>query len=141
VLRYTTDVLSKVPAKLVDELAGLLSSEKVIYEYQRYLILRWFYERQLPHPAVLEYARRRIGPTAPPLLRPHAIAYLGDHGEGSDFNRLERALRDEVSALGRATFLLSLRREPGPLRNLWYGRCARESPMVDRALRLARGLG
>jgi hypothetical protein len=138
VLRHISSVLPKLTPTNLDRLALLLESKDVIYDYQRYLILRWFFEEGLSHPAVLRYARRNIGSGATPLLRPHAVAYLGAHGEPEDFIRLERSLREEVGALARATLLLALRREKGPLRNLWYGRCAGESPFVDRALQLAR---
>jgi hypothetical protein len=138
VLRYLGDVGAAVPGEALDQLAGLLSSEAVVYDYQRYLVLRWFYERGIRNDTVLDFARRRIGGSAPPLLRPHAIAYVGDHGDNQDFPLLERVLQEEIDSLGRATILIALRREPGPIRNHWYGRCAGESPVVDRALLLAR---
>jgi hypothetical protein len=138
VLRYLGDVQAKLSNHALSRLAALLSGDEIIYDYQLYLLLRLFYERRLPEPIVLEYARRRVGVTASPLLRPHAVAYLGDHGDETDLVRLSRVLQEDVSSLGRATLLLGLRRDPGPIKNLWYGRCVGESAMVDRAIRLAR---
>ena len=139
VLAHLTDVQDQVPAATLDRLAVLLGGDALLYDYQRYLILAWFHRLQLRHAGVTAVARRLSGANVTPLVRAHAIAYLGEHGEGiADTQRLERGLQNETSELMRATYLYALRRAPDPTRNHWYGRCLGESRLVDQAIGLGR---
>lgn len=140
VLEYFTAVKGKLATQTVDSLAELLRPEaELLFEYQRYLIVRWFYEEEVQHDIVLLIARNEVRSGINRLLLPHWIAYLGDHTtEEADFVTLERSLQRETGSLMRAMYVYALRRWTSSDRNLIYGRLVGESREVDGAVKCAK---
>ena len=139
-LDYLGEQLDAVTLEEVDQVAGAMSDSGNVYEYQRYLVLRWFYEEQVESTRVLKFCRRLMSdPTAPPLLLPHAAAYLGEFAEGlHDYERLETALHTDADPVRRGAYLCALRSAPRKLRNRVFGRVAGESRYLDWAIEFAK---
>jgi hypothetical protein len=140
VLGYFSSTKDNLAVKTIEALAALLKREaELLFEHQRYLILRWFYEEQIAHEVVLDQARLEAHSGESRLLQPHWIAYLGDHAtDQNDFVKLERSLQSETGALMRATYLYALRRWESTDRNLLYARCAGECREIDGAIKCAK---
>ena len=124
----------------IDQVAMMLTDGRSIYEYQRYLVLRWFVERRVGNARVLRFCRRLLSDSAAPsLLLPCAAAYLGELSEGlQDYERLESALYRDSDAVTRAAYLCALRPAPRAWRNRVLGRVAGESTYLDWAIECAK---
>ena len=136
-LRAQLDALTPVE---VDGVAAVLTDSGSVYEYQRYLVLRWFSEEHVENAKVLRFCRRLLtNPTAPPILLPHAAAYLGEFSKGlHDYQRLESALYGDSDPVTRAAYLCALRLAPREWRNRVFGRVAGESTYLDWAIEFAK---
>ncbi len=140
VLDYFSSAKLNLAAETLDALAALLKLEaQLLFEHQRYQILRWFHEEQVRHEVVLHQASREAHTGESRLLQPHWIAYLGDHAtDQNEFVRLERSLQSETGALMRATYLYALRKWESTDRSLLYSRCSGECREVDGAIKCAK---
>lgn len=141
-LRYLGKIKSTLGANEQEQVAAVLTGSDTIYEYQRYLILRWFYEQELPHARVLAYCRQNVGVRSPvPLLRPYAARYLGRYADGlHDYETIIRAFQEETSPNMRAAYLVALGHAPSEVSGNIFGRARGEAPLVDWAIEYARTL-
>ena len=139
-LDYLGAQLEALTPEELDQVAAALTDGGNVYEYQRYLVLRWFAEERVEHASVLIFCRRLLSnPTAPPLLLAHAAAYLGEFAEGlHDYERLESALYGDADPARRAAYLCALRSAPRQLRKRAFGRVAGESTYMDWTIEFAK---
>ena len=71
-LGYLGAQLDAVAPEEVDQVATSLTDSGNAYEYQRYCVLRWFYEKHVESTKIKKFCSRLLSdPTAPPLLLPH----------------------------------------------------------------------
>ena len=139
-LDYLAAQLDAVRTEELDQVAAALTDSGNVYEYQRYLVLRWFSEGHVENTRVLGFCRRLLSnPAAPPLLLAHASVYLGEFSNGlHDYQRLESALHADADPVRRGAYLCALRSAPRELRNRIFGRTAGESPYLDWAIEFAK---
>ena len=139
-LSYLEALLGDIDQKELNVVAATLTDSRNVFEYQRHLILRWFFEKRIENNTVLTFCRRQLShPAASSLLLPHAAAYLGEFAQGlHDYERLESALFQDPSQLTRAAYSHALRSAPLELRGRAFGRVAGESVYLDWAIELAK---
>ena len=139
-LDYLRAQLDRVKPKEVDQVAAVLTDGGNFYDYQRYLVLRWFSENHVENDRVRGVCRRLLSdPAAPLLLLPHAAVYLGEFSEGlHDYERLELALYGDSAPVTRGAYVYALRSAPRELRNRVLGRVAGESTYLDWAIGFAK---
>jgi len=107
----------------VNKVAGYIASKDAIDDYQRFMLLRWFYEEKHEVKKVLSLARRwSVDANREPWLRSYAVAYLGLFGDASDFERLEHRYQQLDSDLEKAEFLAAMKRQERGRRNALYAR-------------------
>ena len=142
-LHYLGKQITRVEPKEVDQVAAVLTDSGNVYDYQRYLVLRWFLENQVENDRVRRFCRRLLSePTAPSLLLAHAAVYLGKFSEGlHDYERLEAALYVDAASVTRGAYVYALRSAPRELRNRVVGRVAGESQYLDWAIEFAKESG
>lgn len=93
ILRY----LSKVGLTESEHgrIAGILRSDDAIYNYQNYLILKFYSDTNLSHDEIISVSRRYIRDVSlPPWLRAYAVAIVGAHGDSADMEYLEGRYAD-----------------------------------------------
>ncbi len=120
-------------------LAFLLKNKSIIYEYQKILFVKWFWDNKIYSAAVLNAVRSLAGRTD--LLqntKDYCIAYLGKYGDPTDLDLIETFYEVSVNPVSKATIIYSLRKMPKSRRNSIYGRAQGDGYYVDLAIKLAR---
>lgn len=140
VLEHAGHFLSELNDDLTARIAAIAIGADTIYEYQRYVIVRWFFRYTIEQSDILAFCRAHATVSSPfQVVRPYVLAYLGEHAERSaDYELLMRAYGELESDMDRATIICAMRAAPTALRNAFYARCKGESAWVDRALAFAK---
>ncbi len=140
VLDYVANFLEEVDDDTRAAIAAIAVGADTIYEYQRYVILRWFFRQKIKQSDLLAYCRAHATASSPfQVVRSYVLGYLGEHAERpADYELLMRAYGELESDMDRATIICAMRRASTAVRNGFYARCKGESPWVDRALAFAR---
>jgi hypothetical protein len=141
ILRYFSSVGpgEDIEAHIVD----LMQSGEMVYQYQYYQIIGWFYERSTnPSLALIEFTRRLgFDLNSPRYLRTICLAFLGKFGDAADVERIA-ALYDETNDPSeRAGIICCIRRMERARRNTFLGRVQRDGVISERAVRWVRSQG
>jgi hypothetical protein len=140
VLRYLAEITPM--ASELDQIASYMTSEGAIYDYQLFELLRWFFQGQRYHPAVVALARTwAFDKNRSDWLRSYAVAYLGEHGMPSDLNLLHSAYGGLLDELERATYVLSLVKLEKSRRNAFFVEVRGDGELVRAAAELAKVKG
>ena len=134
-LAYLRRILPILDQDDIDRVGSVLRSPDCLYEYQKYLILKWFLENAIRNNLVIFYARRKIQNAGGNFLcRAYSYAYIGLFAEAHDYETLQRAYISTNDWTERATIICAMRSAPVAIRNHFYGRIRGENPLTDRAL-------
>jgi hypothetical protein len=116
------------------QILQFLASEEAIYDYQNFLILRFFFEGHRFPDTLLQQVRRIIRDrNSPRWLRSYAAAILGEAGTPADLENLEANYPSCGDDLERSEIVCSLRRMEAGRRNAFIGRARQDGPLVERA--------
>ena len=122
------------------QLAHLLRMGKLVYDYQLYQVIEWFYERpNQPSDLLIDFARE-IGFNAisPRYLRTICKALLGKFGLPADLERIALLYDETTDPSERVEIICSIRRmEPGR-RNALLARFRDDGEMNRTAARWIR---
>ncbi len=124
-----------------DRIVEFLNSEFALYDYQNYLILKFYFELGLPYPGIVTKCRAYIRDlTKPHWLRAYAAAVVSATREAADMEFFEAqypTCRDDVE---RATCICCTAGMEVRRRNEFLGRARRDGNLEERACRWARGV-
>jgi hypothetical protein len=121
-------------------MADFLASDDSIYDYQNYLILKFYFEAGIDNPGIVAASRRYIRDASlPQWLRAYAAAIVGAHGDPADMEYVEARYPDCRDGLERATLICASTRLETRRRNEFHGRARREGDLEQRACRWVRG--
>jgi hypothetical protein len=135
-LAYLRRILPLLDQDAIDRIGSILSSPDCLYEYQKYLILKWFFENQIRNNQVIFYSRHKIQNGGGNFLcRAYSYAYVGLFAETHDYETLQHTYISTNDWTERAIIICALRSAPIAIRNHFYGRIRGENPIIDRALR------
>ena len=139
-LNYLGSQPDGVEPEEADQVAAILTGSESPYEYQRYLVLKWFSDKHVRNDGVLRFCRRLLATqAAPALLLPHAASYLGEFAGGlHDYERLESALYGDFDTVTRVAYVCALGSAPRELRKRVFGRVKGEHAYLDWAIELTK---
>jgi len=79
----------------------LVENDFVIYDYQKFLFLRWIWKNRIKSIDIIKHIRKLLKSEFKiPQLKDYCIAYLGENGDSADFDRIE-SLYSESNELQR----------------------------------------
>jgi hypothetical protein len=134
-LNYLRRIRSLLNQGDINHIASILNHPACLYDYQRYQILKWFYDNEIQNDQVLSYCRRQIQSSSADLLcRSYSYAYIGFFAEAHDYEILQAAYIKTSNWLERATIVCAMYRAPVSIRRHFYGRVKGEDVIVDRAI-------
>jgi hypothetical protein len=137
-LTYLRRILPLLDQSTINCVGSILKSPDCLYEYQKYLILKWFFENEIKNSRVIYYARRKIKDTGGNFLcRAYSYAYIGLFAEAHDYETLQHAYINTNDWTERAIIICAMRSAPVAIRNHFYGRIRGENNLTDRAIRWA----
>lgn len=129
ILRYFAAVSLSLDE--LHQLHSLLESPELIYDYQIFEIVRWFFDNGIPSDRVLALSRTWAYDHNRDLwLRTYAISYLGAYGNQSDLDKIEQQYPAADSGLERATYVAALERLEVGRRNAFYAKVKSDSDLV-----------
>lgn len=137
-LQYLTQVC---PAddSVFQRIAVNIRAHDIVFDYQKYQILRWYFEHSIRSEALLDFARGTIRThSREALIRPYATAYLGLWATRIDYDSLQEEYRQCSNDAERATVICAFARAPTDLKGSFYGRCKDESPLISWAIEYAK---
>jgi hypothetical protein len=154
-VHFCLDILVDKPDETADILAyfravGLTSAQRarlvntlvsadVIYDHQRFELLRWFYADGGCDSQVLDACRTwAFDMNRSPWLRSYAMAILGLHGDHSDLERIEQNYARAAAELERGDHVAALSRMEVGRRNAIYNKLTTDGDLVQRAVRYAK---
>lgn len=122
-------------------LARMLTERALVYEYQTYMIVRWFWIKEIKTEIILAAVRwlldQAFGFRG---IWEYCVSYLGRYGTSADLDRLETLFAGTNDDTSRATVICSLRRMEKARRNAVYQRAARAyGDVVRLAVAWSRG--
>ena len=125
------------PTQGVEEtILDFVLSDDAIYEYQKFLMLRFFYDMRR-FPAKLIHMARQVkrDRNCAPWLRAYAVAILGEAGTAADLEDLEATYPNATEILERSEVICSLLRMETGRRNAFTGRAQVDGALPERAAR------
>jgi hypothetical protein len=138
ILRYLGSV---GPGEDVEtQIIELMRSGRMVYQYQLYQIIEWFYERPMNPSGALIDTARTIGfdQSAPRYLRMICRALLGKYGISADLERMALLYDDTTDPSERVEIICSIRRLEHGRRNALLARFERDGEINRRAARWVR---
>lgn len=134
-LNYLRRICSLLKPCDIDRIASILNHFDCLYDYQKYQILKWFYDNKIQNDQVLSYCRRQMQSSSADILsRSYSYAYLGFFAKPHDYEVLQAAYIKTSNWLERAIIVSAIYKAPVPIRNHFYGRVKGEDIIVDRAI-------
>ena len=115
----------------------------MVYDYQMYEIIEWFYERSTnPSGRLVELVRRIVfDQTSPRYLKTISMAFLGKFGVSADLERIASRYDETNDRSERAEIICSIRRMEQGRRNAFLARVERDGGENVRAARWVRTQG
>jgi hypothetical protein len=141
ILKYFSSVGpgEDVEAQIIES----MNSGELVYQYQIYQIVEWFYERSSgPSESLLDLVRK-IGfdQTSPRYLKTICRAFLGKFGISADLERMVAQYDETNDPSERAEIICSISRMERGRRNAFLARVERDGPDNPRAVRWAKSQG
>ena len=134
-LNYLRRTQSLLKQDDINHIASILNHPACLYDYQRYQILKWFYDNEIQNDQALSYCRRQIqNSSADVLCRSYSYAYLGFFAKPHDYEVLQAAYIKTSNWLERAIIVSAMSKAPVSIRKYFYGRVKGEDVIVDRAI-------
>lgn len=122
-----------------ERIAEFLNSESSLYDYQAYLLLKFYFDIAITYPGIIAICRRYIRDLAKPhWLRAYAAALVSATHDAADMEFFEAqygALRDDIE---RATCICCSGGMETRRRNEFLGRVRRDGDLEARACRWVR---
>jgi hypothetical protein len=138
ILRYLGSVGpgEDVEAQIIE----LMRSGQMVYQYQLYQIIEWFYERPVRPAEALVDTARVIGfdQSVPRYLRLICRALLGKYGVSADLERMALLYDETTDPSERVEIICSIRRLERGRRNALLARFERDGEINRRAARWVR---
>ena len=107
--------------KIANELASFIKRDELIYEFQEFALIRWFWEAKIESDFVMEVVRMKLDEgQLLPEAKNYAIAYTGEHGTSVDLEDIANLYGEEHRDVTRATILCSLKDMEKSRRNTLY---------------------
>lgn len=128
--------------ELEAQIVALMEGGHVIYDYQRYQIIEWFFERQSnPSERLINLVRAlAFDATSPTYVRSVCRCFLGKFGTAADLERLALEYEATADPVERAEIICAIQRMERGRRNTLLGRFERDGEASRLAVRLVRGL-
>jgi len=134
-LNYLRRTQSLLKQEDINHIASILNHPACLYDYQRYQILKWFYDNKIQNDQALSYCRRQIqNSSADVLCCSYSYAYLGFFAKPHDYEVLQAAYIKTSNWLERAIIVSAMYKAPASIRKYFYGRVKGEDVIVDRAI-------
>lgn len=127
-------------AEIEERLLGVLRSPQMIYHYQIYQIIEWFFDRSTgPSASLIDYVRGvAFNPAFPRYLKTVSRALLGKFGSAADLERIAREYDATNDPSERADIVCSISRMERMKRNALLRRFEGDGAMIRRACRWVR---
>jgi hypothetical protein len=128
---------AEIEARIVD----WMRSSEMVYPYQSYGIIEWFYESSTDPSTALIDLVRYIGfdPLSPRYLKTICRAFLGKFGASADIERIALEYDETNDASERTEIICSIRRMEPARRNAFLARAQQDGGENVRAVRWVRG--
>lgn len=115
-------------------LANILMNDSLIYEYQKFLFVKWFWDMRIKTDLVLCVIRNLVKKTSLENTKNYCIAYLGEYGDSTDLDLIETFYTETVNPQLKATIICSLKNMSRSRRNSIYSRARGDGYFVDLAI-------
>jgi hypothetical protein len=140
ILRYLKEIGPKT-----DECRSILTfaaSKDMIYDYQLYQILRWFFERDDFPKQLLSLCRAlAFDKNRAAWVRSYAIAVVGEVGDSSDLETIEANYTSALTEVEKSEIVRTLARMELARRNAFFKRVVNDGLLVAAAIRQVKLLG
>ncbi len=121
-----------------DMLAEMLANDELIYSYQTYYIVRWLFEEEIRSEKILTAIRSCLDKAKMQETRNYCIAYLGEFGDNSDLDKIQKEYHEEISPVTKSIIVIALYRMEKSRRNAFYGRIEDDHEFVRYAIEKAK---
>ncbi len=130
---------AEIEVNEVSALIALLTSDENVYDYQRYQVLKWFFDNDINNQEIVKYSRTTMEDANKyPWLRAFAIVYLGKFGNEADLANLEYQFTQEASPIIKAHCIEACRRRTPIIRNAFYNRISGQDNLFRLAISYSR---
>lgn len=138
ILRYFSNLLN-IQNRLGNRMVTMIRNEKIFVSYQRYQVIKWFYEYKIVTPTILNLFRDLLrNPGTEDYILQFCVAYLGDFGDAADIDCIEKLYRKTTDIDTKATIIFSIRRMEKGRRNSIYNRAKSDDRLIDVAIGYAQ---
>lgn len=128
---------------LESAITELMRSGELVYQYQIYELIQWFYGGTTRPPGLLLEFVRRVGfeGSSPRYLRTICRAFLGKFGTSADIERIASAYDDANDPSERAAIVCAIQRMERGRRNAFLARVENDGAQQALAARWVRNQG
>lgn len=117
--------------------ADLLKSGQIVYSYQRYQILEWFFKHSTQPSDELVETVRTIGfdTSTPRYVKTYCRAFLGKFGSRADLERIADSYDETTDPSEQVEIICAIRRLEYGRRNAFLARVEKDGEMNLRAVK------
>lgn len=123
----------------LDKITEIVISVENIYEYQKYLLLKFYFDKNFKDYKMIRFARdivRNI--SSSPWFRSYAIVYLGKFGNAADIDHFLTLYAETPSVIEQGHIVQAIKGMELAARNAFYGRIERSNDLISIAVRYAK---
>lgn len=112
----TRQILDRYFSKLTDKdeitetLASLLENDEIIYDFQKFAVIRWLFQTEVQTDAVVSTVREELRQGfSLKETENYAMAYLGNHGNEADWEYIKERYTGSRDRVQKSVMLMSIR--------------------------------
>lgn len=129
--------LKKGIKKIIKRVVTLMESNSLIYEFQKYLIIKWLYNVDEEGIALKSICATWKG-NIHLFTKDYCIAYIGKFGNETYLDTIKDSYTSLLTDMERATIICSINRMSKMKRNSFYGSVQGTGYYIDLALKWAK---
>jgi hypothetical protein len=129
--------LKKNKSEIITGIIKILDSGTLLYDFQKYLIVKWLYENEDVGKALKKVNDLLCG-NEHVFTKEFCIAYIGKFGDETYLDILKNLYSPHLSEIRRASIICSLRRMPKTKRNSFYRTVEGNSQLIDLSIAWAK---
>ncbi len=123
--------------EVATRLALIVANKELRYNYHNFLVLRWFYEQRFDSMEVIHCARQVLDGWSDLIeTREYAISILSEHGDYSDWERIEALYGETERELTKGVIVYGLRQYELGRRKSFYNNISGNYRLVDMAIKV-----
>jgi|GEM_PF-1544685 retron-type reverse transcriptase len=127
--------------EIANKLISMILNEEIIYEFQKFVIVRWIFQSNIKTKKTISGMRRLFRePQQIPETRNYIIAYLGKYGDKTDVETISEEYPKSNNPVQKSIILMAIRDMDPEIRGAFYNQASKDHQYCKSSVALAKNI-